>query len=310
VSNEATASLAQELVTLRDYLRLAVSRFNAAALSYGHGTSTAFDDAAFLVLEGLHLPVDRLDPFLDARLSQAERLRLLDLIEARVTTRKPSAYLLNKTYLGGVAFHVDERAIVPRSFLAELLFTDLFGGEGALVAEPEAVGSVLDLCTGSASIAILAAKVFPNADIHAVDLSAAALELAARNIAATGLEDRVTLFQGDLFAPLGRNRYDLILTNPPYVDAEAMASLPPEHRHEPELALYGGPDGLDIIRRILAEAPAHMTPDAGLLCEMGSGREILEAEFPDLPFLWLDTEESQGEVFWLRGSDFAGKHRR
>jgi ribosomal protein L3 glutamine methyltransferase len=310
VSNEEAASLAEELVTLRDYLRLAVSRFNAAELSYGHGTSTAFDDAAFLVLEGLHLPVDRLDPFLDARLSRAERLRLLGLIEARVTTRKPSAYLLNKTYLGGIPFHVDERAIIPRSFLAELLFSDLFGGEGALVAEPEAVRSVLDLCTGSASIAILAAKIFPNADVHAVDLSAPALELARHNIAATGLEDRITLFQGDLFAPLGRNRYDLVLTNPPYVDAQAMASLPPEHRHEPELALFGGPDGLDIVRRILAEAPAHMTADAGLLCEMGSGREILEAEYPDLPFLWLDTGESEGEVFWVLREDLTGQGRR
>ncbi|MBV9705031.1 MAG: 50S ribosomal protein L3 N(5)-glutamine methyltransferase [Methylobacteriaceae bacterium] len=302
--NPDQASLAAELVTLRDYLRLAVSRFTAAGLSYGHGTTTALDDAAFLLLEALSLPVDKLDPFLDARLTLPERLRLLALIEERISTRKPSAYLLGRTYLAGIPFHVDERAIIPRSFIAELLFSDLLDGDGGLIEDPTAVASVLDLCTGSGSIAILAAEVFANAEIHAVDLSAAALELARRNIAERGAGGRIVLFEGDLFDPVGRRRYDLILTNPPYVDEKAMAGLPPEHRHEPAMALAGGRDGLDLVRRILAGAPRHLTRRGALMCEIGSGRRILEEAFPRLPFLWLDTEESKGEVFWLRKEDF------
>jgi ribosomal protein L3 glutamine methyltransferase len=288
-----------ELLTLRDFLRYAISRFNAAELVYGHGTTNAFDEAAFIVLEGLHLPIDRLEPFLDARLVAEERQRLTDLIEARVATRKPAAYLLGKAYIHGVPFHVDERVIVPRSFIGELLFSGLFDGSSQmLIEDPAAITRVLDLCTGSASIAILAAHVFPQAEIDAVDLSPDALEVARRNVEESGLADRLHLHRGDLFGPLGAARYDLILTNPPYVDREAMEALPPEYLAEPEMALAGGDDGLDIVRRILAEAPAHLNPGGGLLCEIGTGREILEDEYA-LPFVWLDTEESEAEVFWL-----------
>jgi len=293
-------SAAQELRTLRDFLRFAVSRFNAAGLVYGHGTVTARDEAAFIVLEGLHLAIDELDSYLDARLTAAERAHLAELIELRVATRKPAPYLLGRAYVGGVPFRVDERVIVPRSYIGELLRGELFGGEtSALVGDPRRIRRALDLCTGSGCLAVLAALAFPEAEIDAVDLSAAALEVARANVEEHGLSERIRLLEGDLFAPVAEERYDLILANPPYVDAEAMAALPPEYRHEPALALAGGADGLDVARRILAELRAHLEPGGGLLCEIGRGRERLEAEFPDLPFLWLDTEGSEGEVFWL-----------
>ncbi|MDF2997340.1 MAG: prmB [Xanthobacteraceae bacterium] len=295
---------ADDLRTVRDFVRLAVSRFSEAGIVFGHGTNTALDEAAFMVLESLHLPVDELEPWLDARLTREERGRLANLIEQRVTTRRPAAYLLGRTYIRGVPFRSDERAIVPRSYLGELLAGDLFGGEGfTLVEDPERVERVLDLCTGSGCLAILAAMIFPNSRVDAVDLSEDALALADENVADHDLVDRIELLQGDLFAPLKGRRYDLIVTNPPYVDAEAMEALPAEYRHEPTLAFAGGPDGLDIVRRILAAAPAHLNPGGGLICEIGTGREILDAEYPHLPFLWLDTEESEGEVFWLSARD-------
>jgi len=291
---------ATDLRTVRDFIRYGVSRFNEAGLAYGHGTGTAFDEAVFLVLETLHLPIDQLEPYLDARLTAAERSAVARIIHARVATRKPAAYLTNRAYIQGIPFYVDERVIVPRSYIGELLFSDLFGGEGfALVEDTEAVGRVLDLCTGSGCLAILAAHIFPNAEIDAVDLSPPALEVARRNVEESGFADRIGLHQGDLFAPLKGRRYDLIITNPPYVDADAMAALPPEYRHEPEMALASGEDGLDTVRRILKEAPKYLTPDGALLCEFGTGREILEAEYPELDFFWLETAESFGEVFWV-----------
>lgn len=295
------AAATTELSTVGDFLRYATSRFNAASLAYGHGTANALDEAAFLILEALHLPVDRLEPFLQARLLASERERIAGLIEARVRTRKPAAYLLGKAYIGGTAFHVDERVLVPRSYIGELLRSDLFAGAtGGLIERADEVERVLDLGTGCGCLAIIAASVFPAAVIDAVDLSAAALEVARRNVDESGLADRISLFEGDLFAPLAdRGRYDLIISNPPYVDAASMASLPPEHRHEPEMALFGGADGLDILRRILAEGGAHLREGGGLLCEIGRGRRRLETEFPRLTFRWLDTETSSGEVFWL-----------
>lgn len=291
---------ADQLFTIRDFFRYAISRFNEAGLAFGHGTSTAFDDAAFLVLEGLKLPIDTLEPFLDARLLPEERKHLAELIEARVVTRKPTPYLLNRAYIQGVPFFVDERVIVPRSFIGELIHSEFFGGEEfTLIEDLSSIETVLDLCTGSASLAILAAGVFGNAEIDAVDLSPAALEVARINVDEHELANRIELYEGDLFAPLGDKRYDLILTNPPYVDEVAMEELPEEYRHEPEMALASGLDGLDIVRRILDAAPAHLNPGGGLLCEIGAGREILEAEYPQLDFFWLDTEESDGEVFWL-----------
>lgn len=291
---------ATELLTARDLLRYAVSRFREAGLVHAHGATTALDEAAFIILEALHLPVDDIGPWLEARLTLAEREHVLGLIELRISSRKPAPYLLGRTYIQGVPFRVDERVIIPRSYIGELLFGDLFGGDGfTLVPEPSAVNRVLDLCTGSGCLAILAAHVFPNAVIDAVDLSADALEVAKLNVAESGFAERITLHQGDLFAPLKGRRYDLIITNPPYVDAETMADLPPEFRAEPGLALAGGEDGMDIVRRILAQAGKHLTETGGMICEIGTDREILDLEFPQIEFLWLDSAESSGEVFWV-----------
>jgi ribosomal protein L3 glutamine methyltransferase len=295
-----TAALTDELVTVRDYWRYAISRFRAAGLSFGHGTTTATDDAAFLVLDSLDLPIDTLDPFLDAKLTMAERTLLAERIDARVTTRKPSAYLTGRSYIQGIRFIVDERVIVPRSFIGEILFSEYAGEDESLyLPDRFSVENVVDICTGSGCLAILAAGLFPSAEVDAVDLSADALEVARLNLAEHELEDRITLHQGDLFAPLKNKKYDLIITNPPYVDHDEMAVLPEEYRTEPAMALDGGPDGLDIVRRILAEAPKHLNPGGGMICEIGTGREIIEEEFPDLDLFWLDTAESQGEVFWV-----------
>jgi len=298
---------AGELLTLLDYVRYAVSRFTEAGLEFAHGTTDPIAEAAFLVGEALHLRPDQFDTFVTARVTTAEGRTILDLIARRVTTRKPAAYLVNRIYMRGLPFYVDERTIVPRSFIGELL-EQHFGEDGddelgSLISDPFAVESVLDLCTGSGCLAILASFHFPNAVIDAVDISKAALEVAARNVADYGLQDRLTLHRGDLFEPLEGKRYDLIISNPPYVDAEGMASLPRECRAEPKLAFDGGADGIDIVRRILDEAAAHLTQQGGLLCEVGRCRPQLEAAYPELPLLWLDTEESEGEVFWIAAAD-------
>ena len=300
MSIKRRAGATRTLTTIRDLLRHSVRRFTAAKLRYGHGTNNARDEAAFLILEGLRLPIDALDPVLDRKLTAAEQRRITELIEARIATRKPAAYLLNRAYVGGVPFYVDERVIVPRSFIAEILRGPLFP---ALIGDPAKVRRVLDLCTGSGCLAVLAAQAFPKARVDATEISADALEVARRNVAESGVGARIRLCQGDLFAPVAGERYDLILANPPYVDAKAMAALPAEYRHEPALALAGGADGLAIIRRILREAPAHLTARGGLLCEVGRGKRHLEAEFR-LPFLWLDTAASSGEVFWLDAGSF------
>jgi ribosomal protein L3 glutamine methyltransferase len=297
---------AGELQTLLDFVRYAVSRFAQAELVFAHGTTDPVAEAAFLVSETLHLHPDQFEQFFHARVTAVEARKILDLIERRISTRKPAAYLVNRIWMRGLPFYVDERTIVPRSFIGELLDSH-FGGEAedatSLIGDPAEVASVLDLCTGSGCLAILAARHFPNAAIDAVDISKDALAVAARNVADHGLDQRITLHRGDLFAPLGKERYDLIISNPPYVDAEGMAGLPRECRAEPKLAFDGGADGLDIVRRILAVAKAHLAPKGGLLCEIGRGRDNLEAAFPQLPLLWLDTEESEGEVFWIAASD-------
>ena len=294
-----------ELLTLLDFVRYAVSRFVEAELAFAHGTTDPVAEAAFLVSEALHLNPEQFEIFANARVTVAEARTILDLIHERVTTRKPAAYLVNKIYMRGLPFYVDERVIVPRSFIGELLESH-FGGDGnpgSLIDDPTAVERVLDLCTGSGCLAILAAHHFPSATVDAVDISKGALEVATRNVGAYGLEDRISLFRGDLFAPLGDARYDLIITNPPYVDAEGMAALPPECRAEPKLAFDGGRDGLDVVRRILHEASDHLTPNGGLICEIGRGRELVDEAFPELPLLWLDTEDSEGEVFWIAAAD-------
>jgi ribosomal protein L3 glutamine methyltransferase len=294
-----------ELITLLDFVRYAVSHFVEAKLTFAHGTTDPTAEAAFLVCEALHLHPDQFESFATARVTSFEARKILDLISARVTTRQPSAYLVNKIYLRGLPFYVDRRVIVPRSFIGEILESHFGGGDDAtsLIGDPESVESVLDLCTGSGCLAVLASRHFPNARIDAVDISEDALEVAARNLSDYNLDDQVTLYHGDLFAPLGEARYDLIISNPPYVDAEGMAALPRECRAEPKLAFDGGADGLDIVRRILNEARAHLTPQGGLLCEIGRGRERLEQAFPQWPLLWLDSEDSEGEVFWIAASD-------
>jgi ribosomal protein L3 glutamine methyltransferase len=296
-----------ELLTLLDFVRYAASRFTEAGLVFAHGTTDPVAEAAFIVCEALHLHPDQFEAFATARVTSAEGKTILDLIARRVTTRKPAAYLVNKIYMRGLPFYVDERTIVPRSFIGELL-DDHFGGDdddeaGSLISDPLAVESVLDLCTGSGCLAILASRNFPNAEIDAVDISKDALEVAARNVGDYGLQDRITLYRGDLFKPLGGKRYNLIISNPPYVDAEGMAGLPRECRAEPKLAFDGGADGIDIVRRILDASAAHLTPQGGLLCEVGRCRPQLDAAYPELPLLWLDTEASEGEVFWIAGAD-------
>jgi ribosomal protein L3 glutamine methyltransferase len=292
------AATKPSLITLGDFFRFAVRRFRAARLAYGHGTTNAVDEAAFLLLEALRLPIHNIDPWLDLRPTAAEHARLLTLIDARVGLRLPAPYLVGAAYMQGVRFHVDRRALIPRSFIGDIL------AGGALPVDLRGVKRVLDLCTGSGCLAILAAFAFPRARIDAVDLSAGALALARRNVAAHRLGDRIALHRGDLFKPLTGQRYDLIISNPPYVDARGMAKLPPEYRHEPRLALAAGDDGLDLVRRILDETPAHLTSKGGLLCEIGRGRRPLERAYPRRPFLWLDTEHSEGEVFWLSRGDF------
>lgn len=280
-------------------MQFAAARFAAAKLVFAHGTTDPMAEAAFLVAEALHLVPDRVEEVAAARVGRREGNAILDLIDARIATRKPAAYLVQKIYQRGVAFFIDERAIVPRSYIGEILDSELLaGGTGALV-DPASLARVLDLCTGSGCLAVLAALRFPNASVDAVDISADALAVAAQNVAALGLASRITLHRGNLFAPLGGTRYDLIIANPPYVDAAGMAALPPECRHEPPLALDGGPDGIAIVRQIIDNAGQHLARNAGLLCEIGRNRPVLQEAYPDTSFLWLDTEETSEEVFWL-----------
>jgi len=297
----ARQTTSNELLTVRDWLRYAVSRFNAEQLVYGHGTANALDEAAYLILHTLHLPVDQLDPWLEARLLASERQAVREIIEARIKTRKPAPYLTHQAWIGAHAFYVDERVIVPRSLLGEILTEQLGAAAGVrhLGLNRGPVGTILDLCTGSGCLAILAALAFPQAVVEASDISTDALAVAARNVADYHLEERISLSPSDLFEAHAGRRYDLILANPPYVGAQALAAFPPEYAAEPRIAHAGGLDGLDVVRRILAEAGAHLSPTGMLLVEVGAGRERLEAQFQNLPFLWLDTAESEGEVFAL-----------
>jgi ribosomal protein L3 glutamine methyltransferase len=289
----------ESLITVRDWLRFAVSRFNEAQLFFGHGSDNAFDEAAYLILHTLHLPLDRLEPFLDASLTHGESEQVQAVIERRVRDRVPAAYLTHEAWLGEHRFYVDERVIVPRSFIAELLREQL----APWVGNADDVTSVLDLCTGSGCLAILAALAFPNSAVDAVDLSKDALDVAARNVADYGLQDRIELIESDLFAALQGRRYDLILSNPPYVDAVSVATLPPEYLAEPSLALGSGDDGLDATRQILAAAKSHLNPGGLLVVEIGHNRDVLEAAYPALPFTWLDTASGDQFVFMLRRED-------
>ncbi len=288
-----------ELRTVRDMLRFAVSRFTAAGLFFGHGSDNAWDEAVYLVLHALHLPRDVLQPYVDARLTSNERAAVLAVIKRRIDERLPAAYLTREAWLGDDRFYVDERVIVPRSHIAELLREQL----GPWVEDPWAISSVLDLCTGSGCLAILAAQAFPEARVDAVDLSPDALTVARRNVDDYALAARVSLIESNAFAGLAGNVYDLIISNPPYVNAAAMAALPDEYRREPSLALASGDDGLDFTRIIMAEAAAHLKPDGLLVVEIGNNREALEAAFPEMPFTWLDTSAGDENVFLLRRED-------
>lgn len=286
--------------TLRDLLRYAVSRFTEAELAFGHGTATAYDEAAYLMLHTLHLPIDTLDPFLDARLLPEEIERALSVINRRAGERVPASYITNEAWMHGHQFYVDERVIVPRSFIGELL-------EDALqpwVNHPDDVADVLELCTGSGCLAILAAETFPAAQIDAVDISHDALDVAKINVADYGLDDRIALHLGDLYAPLpDGKRYEVIITNPPYVNEGSMKVLPAEYRHEPRLALAGGNDGMDVVRRIIAGARERLTDDGVLVVEIGNERHFVEAAFPDLPITWLATSAGDDMVFLVQAAD-------
>jgi len=284
-----------ELHTLRDLLRYAVSRFNAAQLSFGHGSDNAWDEAVYLLLHVLHLPLDTLEPFLDARLTSEEKKRCLEIVERRLDERVPAAYLTGEAWLQGQRFAVDSRVIVPRSPISELLVEAL----QPWVAHPDDVDYVLDLCTGSGCLAILAALAFPNAQVDAVDLSEHALEVADLNIEQFGLDGRVATHRSDLFDQLPQCLYQLIVCNPPYVNDHSMESLPPEYRHEPTMALAGGGDGMDIVRRLLRDAPRFLDERGILVLEIGNEYENFVNAFPELEPVWLSTANTEDQILML-----------
>jgi ribosomal protein L3 glutamine methyltransferase len=300
--SEALWEAARQLRTVRDLLRFAVSRFNQAGLSFGHGTDSAYDEAAYLILHTLHLPLDRLDPFLGAGVLPEEADRVLAILERRVRERIPAAYLTHEAWLGDFRFYVDERVIVPRSHIAELLEQRL----AAWIPDAGSVTRALDLCTGSGCLAILAAHAFPNAAVDAGDLSASALEVARRNLEDYGLEERIRLVESDLFTAFGSERYDVIVSNPPYVTDASMQVLPLEYRHEPALALAGGADGLALVGRILQEAKSRLTRQGVLVVEVGGGRDMVEAAYPELEFTWLETGGGLDRVFLLERRQLPG----
>ena len=284
--------------TIRAWLINTVGRFDKAQLAFGHGSSNAHDEAVYLLLHTLHLPLDDLDSVLARKLTPAEIETLEAIIRRRVDERVPAAYLTNEAWLGEFRFYVDERVIIPRSYIAELLRDELY----PWIGDDQPVATALDLCTGSGCLAILLALAFPDAEVDATDLSADALEVAARNVAEYELQNRVRLTHGDLFAGL-TGRYDLIVSNPPYVNRESMEDLPQEYRAEPQLALAGGEDGLDIVRSLLAQAGAHLSERGILIVEIGHNRDDLEQAFPDLPLTWLETSGGDGFVFLLTPAD-------
>lgn len=284
------------LRTVRDLLRFAVNRFNQAGLSFGHGTHNARDEAAYLILHTLQLPLDQLEPFLDTPLTRKQITAVLNILRQRMTKKIPAAYLTHEAWLGDLRFYIDQRVIVPRSFIAELLRARL----KPWIKDADAVTAALDLCTGSGCLAILMAQVFPNAVIDASDISRSALAVARRNVTDYGLEDRINLIQSDLFKALRGRRYDLVVANPPYVNAQAMRALPAEFRHEPQLGLNGGNDGLAYVRPILQSAAKHLRKTGLLVVEIGYNRETLERAFPKIKFTWPNTSAGDEYVFLLK----------
>lgn len=281
--------------TPRDLLRYAITRFNGAKLFFGHGSVEAFDEAAYLILHTLKLPLDRLEPFLDARLLADEVLQVLAVIERRVTERVPAAYITKEAWLGEYRFYVDERVLVPRSFIAELIPQQF----SPWLVDPDSVENVLELCTGSGCLAIMMADTFANAVVDAIDISKDALAVAETNIRDYKLEGRVNPIESDLYENVPFKKYDLIITNPPYVNAESMRTLPQEYMVEPQIALAGGEDGMDLVRKIIAGAAERLTPEGILVVEIGNEREYAEAAFGHMVLTWLTTSIGDDAVFLL-----------
>ena len=281
--------------TPRDLLRYAVTRFNAAKLFFGHGSAEAFDEAAYLILHTLKLPLDKLDPFLDARLLTEEVLQVLAVIERRAVERVPAAYITKQAWLGTYAFYVDERVIVPRSFIAELVPQQF----SPWIEDPWAVEHILELCTGSGCLAIMMADAFPNSVVDAVDISVDALAVAEQNIREYKLDGRVNPIQSDLYQNVPFKKYDMIVTNPPYVNSDSMSKLPEEYLREPQIALDGGSDGMDLVRKIVAGAAERLAPHGILMVEIGNERDYAEAAFGHLGLTWLTTSAGDDMVFLL-----------
>ena len=282
------------LSTIRDYIRWAASRFTQTDVSFGHGTTTALDEAAALVLHTVHQPYNLADAYLQSVLTLNERQAVIDLIDRRINERIPAAYLTHEAIFSGLSFYVDQRVLVPRSPIAELIELRF-----SPWVDEEQVVRILDLCTGSACIAIACAYAFANADVDAVDLSADALAVAKINVAKHQMEDAVTLYQSDLFKALPEIRYDVIVSNPPYVCLEEWEQLPAEFRAEPDMGFKGGVSGLDIVLRILVDAERYLTEQGILVVEVGSSAETLQSAFPDVPFYWLNFERGGDGVFLL-----------
>jgi len=293
--NNIHTTASTELLSIRDWLRYAVSQFEASDIFYGHGTDNAYDEAVWLVMSALHLPMDTLNNFFDARITIAERSKLSQLLEQRISSHTPTAYLVKEAWLQGLKFFVDERVLVPRSFIAELLNDDL----SPWIEYPELVESAADICTGSGCLGIMLASAFPNAAVDVVDISTDALDVANINIANYGLEDQITAIQSDMFTALKGRKYDVIISNPPYVDAPSMAELPAEYRNEPQIALGSGNDGLEHTHTLLREAGHYLNENGILIVEIGHNRDALQAAYPNIAFNWLEVSSGNEFVFLL-----------
>lgn len=298
MANNTQNLAVQELFTIRDWIRYAVSQFEGSDVFYGHGTDNAYDEAVWLIMSALHLPMDTLNNFLDARITADERIKLASFIEQRITKHTPTAYLLKEAWLQGLKFYVDERVLIPRSFIAELLADGL----SSWIEFPEMVESAADICTGSGCLGILLASVFPNAEVDVIDISQDAIDVANINITNYSLQEQVTAIKSDMFTALKGKQYDLIISNPPYVDAPSMAALPQEYQNEPQLALGSGDAGLDHTHTILREAANYLNDDGILIVEIGHNREALEAAYPNIIFNWLEVSSGNEFVFLLTKS--------
>jgi ribosomal protein L3 glutamine methyltransferase len=281
--------------SIAEFYETAVTQLENAGLCFGHGCTCAEDEVAWLLSATLDIPFDELDKAWSDALTAEQRATLTQRLNERCDTKTPLAYILGEAWLGPYIFKIDRRVIVPRSFIAELLMDDL----SPWVQNPEAITRVADICTGSSCLAILSALHFPNSQVDAVDLSPEALEVARINVDLYGLEDRLKLHQGDLMAPVLDQKYDIIISNPPYVDAAAMDSLPGEYRHEPEMALAGGKDGLDLVHTLMRQAAQTLNPGGWLIVEIGHNKDVMSATYPNLPLVWLDTDGGSDFVFLI-----------